>query len=38
VTNLDPDAVLGEWVIVANGDVNSSGSFNIDYTVAVDIL
>ena len=38
VTNLDPDAVLGEWIIVANGDVNSSGSFNDYYTVAVDIL
>jgi hypothetical protein len=38
VTSLDPDAVLGEWTIVANGDVNSSGSFNDTYTVAVDIV
>jgi hypothetical protein len=38
VTNLDPNAALGEWTIVANGDVNSSGSFNDGYTVAVDIV
>ncbi len=38
VTNLNPDATLGQWTIVANGDVNSSGSFNADYTVAVDIV
>jgi VCBS repeat-containing protein len=38
VTNLDPDAALGQWSIVANGDVNSSGSFNDAYTVAVDIV
>jgi hypothetical protein len=38
VTNLDPDAAEGQWTIVANGDVNSSGSFNADYTVAVDIV
>jgi hypothetical protein len=38
VTNLNPDAALGEWTIVANGDVNSSGSFNDTYTVAVDIV
>jgi hypothetical protein len=38
VTNLDPDAVLGEWTIVANGDVNSSGSFNDGYTVTSDLL
>jgi len=38
VTNLDPNAALGEWTIVANGDVNSSGKFNVDYTVLVDIV
>jgi len=38
VTNLEPNAALGEWTIVANGDVNSSGSFNDNYTVAVDIV
>jgi hypothetical protein len=38
VTSLNPDAVLGQWTIVANGDVNSSGSFNDAYTVAVDIV
>jgi hypothetical protein len=38
VTNLNPDAALGEWTIVANGDVNGSGSFNDTYTVAVDIV
>jgi len=38
VTNLNPDATLGEWTIVANGDVNSSGSFYDAYTVAVDIV
>jgi hypothetical protein len=37
VTSLNPDAVLGEWTIVANGDVNSSGWFDDSYTVAVDI-
>jgi hypothetical protein len=38
VTNLNLDAALGEWTIVANGDVNNSGSFNDYYTVAVDII
>jgi hypothetical protein len=38
VTSLDPDAAEGQWTIVANGDVNSSGSFNDTYTVAVDIV
>jgi hypothetical protein len=38
VTNLDPDAALGQWTIVANGDVNSSGSFNDGYTVTSDLL
>jgi hypothetical protein len=38
VTTLDPDAAEGQWTIVANGDVNGSGSFNADYTVAVDIV
>jgi len=38
VTSLDPDAAEGQWTIVANGDVNGSGSFNTDYTVAVDIV
>jgi VCBS repeat-containing protein len=38
VTNLDPNAALGEWTIVANGDVNSSGKFNVEYTVLVDIV
>jgi len=38
VTNLDPNAALGEWTIVANGDVNLSGGFGDGYTVAVDIV
>ena len=38
ITNLDPDAALGQWTIVANGDVDGSGSFNDGYTVAVDIV
>jgi hypothetical protein len=38
ISSLDPDAAEGQWTIVANGDVNSSGSFNDDYTVAVDIV
>jgi len=38
VTNLDPNAALGEWIIVANGDVDQSGGFGDGYTVAVDIV
>jgi VCBS repeat-containing protein len=38
VTNLDPDAVLGEWTIVANGDVNSSGWFDEQYLISSDFL
>jgi hypothetical protein len=38
VTNLDPDAVLGEWTIVANGDVNSSGWFDEQYLITSDFL
>jgi VCBS repeat-containing protein len=38
VTNLDPDAALGEWTIVANGDVNSSGWFDEQYLIASDFL
>jgi hypothetical protein len=38
VTNLNPDAALGEWTIVANGDVNQSGSFNDGYVMQVDIV
>jgi hypothetical protein len=38
ITNLDPDAALGQWTIVANGDVDTSGSFNDGFTVVVDIV
>jgi hypothetical protein len=34
VTSLNPDAVLGEWTIVANGDVNGSGWFDEQYLIA----
>jgi len=38
VTNLNPDIVEVQWTIIANGDVDTSGSFNDGYTVAVDIV
>jgi len=38
VTNLDPDAALGEWTIVANGDVDMSGGFGDAYVLQVDII
>jgi hypothetical protein len=38
ITTLDPDAAEGHWTIVGNGDVNQSGNFNDDYTIAIDIV
>jgi hypothetical protein len=38
ITTLDPAAAEGQWTIIANGDVNGSGSFNDEYTVAIDIV
>jgi VCBS repeat-containing protein len=38
ITTLDPDAALGQWTIVANGDVDSSGSFNEQYLITSDFL
>jgi hypothetical protein len=38
ITTLDPDAAEGQWIMVATGDVSQSGSFNDDYTVAIDIV
>jgi hypothetical protein len=38
ITTLDPDAAEGHWTIVGNGDVNQSGSFNDDFTIAIDIV
>jgi hypothetical protein len=39
ISSLDTNAIdVGQWTIVANGDVNGSGSFNDTYTVAVDIV
>jgi hypothetical protein len=39
ITYLDIDATdVGQWSIVANGDVNLSGSFNDDFTISVDIV
>ena len=34
----DPDAAEGQWIIVATGDVNQSGSFYDDFTIAIDIV
>jgi len=40
VTQLDPDATgdAPTWTLVANGDVDLSGSFANDYVVAVDMV
>ena len=40
VTRLDPDALGGgpTWTIVANGDVNLSGSFAEEYTIQSDLV
>jgi len=38
ITTLDPDAAEGHWTIVGNGDVNQSGNFNDDFTIAIDIV
>jgi hypothetical protein len=39
VTSLNVDSInVGQWSIVANGDVNMSGEFNENYTVSVDIV
>jgi len=39
ITSLDTNAIdVGQWSIVANGDVNGSGSFNDTYTVTADIV
>jgi hypothetical protein len=39
ISNLDANAIdVGQWTIVANGDVNQSGEFGDAYTVAVDIV
>ena len=39
ITNLDTNAVdIGQWSIVANGDVNQSGGFGDGYVVHVDVV
>ena len=39
VTNLDISAVdMGQWSIIANGDVDQSGGFVDAYTVALDVI
>jgi hypothetical protein len=39
ITSLDMSATeVGQWSIVANGDVNLSGGFNDDYVISVDIV
>ena len=39
VTSLNVDSInVGQWSILANGDVNMSGEFNENYTVSVDIV
>jgi len=40
VTEVDPDATgdTPTWTLVANGDVDLSGTFPSDYTVAVDLV
>jgi hypothetical protein len=39
VTNLDANAIdVGQWSIVANGDVDQSGGFGDGYVVQVDIV
>jgi hypothetical protein len=39
ITNLDISAVdMGQWSIIANGDVDQSGGFLDAYTVALDVI
>ena len=39
ITNLDVNAIdVGQWSVVANGDVNQSGGFVDAYVVQVDII
>jgi hypothetical protein len=38
ISSLDPNTAEGQWTIVANGDVDTSGSFNDGFTVVVDIV
>jgi len=39
ITSLDMSAAeVGDWSIVANGDVNLSGGFSDDFTIVIDIV
>jgi hypothetical protein len=39
ITNLDTNAIdVGQWSIVANGDVDQSGEFGDAYVVQMDIV
>ena len=39
VTSLNAESTeIANWTIVANGDVNASGSFEDIYTIACDVI